>query len=390
MNLTPLSDDLNIIAKLDDEPNDVGGMTPSELKSRFDLAGNIIKAYLNGSLLPMLQAVADTAANIEGIEGVLHTLVNDDTRLVTGKAVAEAMESHGYGDMMKATYDTDNDGKVDTAELADKAVKLRTARTIALSGGATGSTSFDGSGNATIPVTALDPSVLNAPVPISRGGTGAATAAAGLYAMIQALALTDTAVQSTDRIPYAKGASGTASYLTLSNLLVELGKLGAYRTGGTDVAVADGGTGASTAAEARANLGAAAANHTHPASDTINLVYPVGSIYISANSTNPGTLFGTGTWERVKDRFLLAAGDDYTAGDTGGEAEHTLTVAEMPSHRHTTNSYAHYYTDSGSYSINSSGGRTGIDQLTTTYAGGGEAHNNMPPYLAVYVWKRIA
>lgn len=67
--------------------------------------------------------------------------------------------------------------------------------------------------------------------------------------------------------------------------------------------------------------------------DIINIVYPVGSIYMSVNSTSPASLFG-GTWERIKDRFLLAAGDTYSAGSTGGEAQHTLTVDEMPSHYH--------------------------------------------------------
>ena len=62
-------------------------------------------------------------------------------------------------------------------------------------------------------------------------------------------------------------------------------------------------------------------------------VWPVGSIYMSVNSTNPGTLFG-GTWQRLKDRFLLGAGDTYAAGSQGGEATHTLTIDEMPAHSH--------------------------------------------------------
>ena len=61
--------------------------------------------------------------------------------------------------------------------------------------------------------------------------------------------------------------------------------------------------------------------------------YPVGSIYMSVNSTSPASLFG-GTWEQLKDRFLLGAGDTYTNGSTGGESTHTLTVDEMPSHTH--------------------------------------------------------
>ena len=66
----------------------------------------------------------------------------------------------------------------------------------------------------------------------------------------------------------------------------------------------------------------------------LNLVYPVGSIYWSSNNTNPGTLFG-GTWTQIKDKFILAAGDSYTNGATGGAATVTLTVSNMPSHSHT-------------------------------------------------------
>ena len=61
--------------------------------------------------------------------------------------------------------------------------------------------------------------------------------------------------------------------------------------------------------------------------------YPVGSIYMSVNSTNPGELFG-GTWKQIQGRFLLGQGSGYSAGAMGGEASHTLTVAEMPSHYH--------------------------------------------------------
>ena len=69
--------------------------------------------------------------------------------------------------------------------------------------------------------------------------------------------------------------------------------------------------------------------------------YPVGSIYLSVNSTNPGTIFG-GTWEQIKDRFLLACGSTYSNGSTGGEAKHTLTTNEMPSHSHALNKNVPY------------------------------------------------
>ena len=117
--------------------------------------------------------------------------------------------------------------------------------------------------------------------------------------------------------------------------------------------------------------------------------YPVGSIYLSVSGASPSTLFG-GTWERIQDRFLLCAGTTYAAGSTGGEASHKLTVGEMPSHSHgievkyLNNSQYSGYVGSDDYQS-----RYGFTS-TTMAAGGGAAHNNMPPYLAVYVWKRTA
>lgn len=125
-------------------------------------------------------------------------------------------------------------------------------------------------------------------------------------------------------------------------------------------------------------------------SELLNVVYPVGSIYMSVNSTSPATLFG-GTWERIQDRFLLAAGSTYVAGNTGGEATHTLTVGEIPSHNHP-------YAYNGQLSnIGTEAFRLVANDRTNNYTGtpngytgGGQAHNNMPPYLTVYMWKRTA
>lgn len=137
------------------------------------------------------------------------------------------------------------------------------------------------------------------------------------------------------------------------------------------------------------------------------LIYPVGSLYLSAVDTDPGALFG-GTWERIRDRFLLAAGTAYGAGTTGGEAVHTLAESELPTHAHDPANQAGYYgfiTNSqkaftvGDMGVQSGSGRYypyapaafDISRNTKTGSvGGGKAHNNMPPYLAVYVWQRTA
>ena len=166
-------------------------------------------------------------------------------------------------------------------------------------------------------------------------------------------------------------------------------------------------------------------NLENSVSNILNAVYPVGAIYISTVSTSPATLFG-GTWSQIQDTFLLCAGSTYTAGSTGGEAAHTLTTAETPAHTHTrgtmnitghcvpahssgvcylnvTGAAGAFYTglpvdncgkvqvsgtwtaDRGLY-FDASRNWTG----ETSSVGSGGSHNNMPPYLTVYVWKRTA
>lgn len=162
-----------------------------------------------------------------------------------------------------------------------------------------------------------------------------------------------------------------------------------------------------SAASSASAAAKSAKSATQAAKSAIDMVYPVGSIYMSVNSTNPASLFG-GTWEQIKDRFLLAAGDTYSAGSTGGEAQHTLTVDEMPEHRHLP--YVDGSTDSSSYRLfmgsdawyNDSAGTSQFRvtgdyntrykgfEANTNSVGGSQPHNNMPPYLTVYMWKRTA
>ena len=122
----------------------------------------------------------------------------------------------------------------------------------------------------------------------------------------------------------------------------------------------------------------------------VDLVYPIGAIYMSVNDIHPSTLFG-GTWEQLKDRFLLGAGSTYSNGDTGGSATHKLTVNEIPSHSHSTN--FNYGTSVGNYEnvcLTSDYKGKVVKSDWISSAGGGQAHNNMPPYLTVYMWKRTA
>lgn len=140
-------------------------------------------------------------------------------------------------------------------------------------------------------------------------------------------------------------------------------------------------------------------------SHIVNLIYPVGSIYMSVNSTSPATLFG-GTWTQLQNRFLLGAGSSYANGATGGAATVTLTTDQLPKHNHEGIYYSALAAknlvtlNSGSVSFHvpwgspdyagDYGAGNGSTELMTGNTGGGAAHNNMPPYLVVYMWKRTA
>lgn len=153
--------------------------------------------------------------------------------------------------------------------------------------------------------------------------------------------------------------------------------------------------------------------------DLLDKVYPVGAIYLSMVSTDPGTLFG-GTWKRISQGRMLLGADDstYKAGATGGSATETLNINQIPGHTHSgSTSWADLQGWWGGFSKESNG--SGIVSTTSTYntkivatgyddrwgkrqhidashnhslsinsTGGGQAHNNMSPYLAVYIWQR--
>lgn len=197
---------------------------------------------------------------------------------------------------------------------------------------------------------------------------------------------------------YGKGTTSVYGHVKLSDSTV------------ATTAAASGGTAATpkavSAALAAAKSYADSVGGAPSKEALLDMVYPVGTIYMSSNSTSPATLFG-GTWVQLQDRFMIAAGPTYPAGTTGGSAthvhttgDHVLTTNEMPSHNHVL-----FYPNSAGQGVANIGYPDATINKTwwaeackTGNEGGGAAHNhgdtgsasNLPPYWAVCMWERTA
>jgi hypothetical protein len=151
-------------------------------------------------------------------------------------------------------------------------------------------------------------------------------------------------------------------------------------------------------------LASGAVQASNLATGSLVAAFPVGSIYMNAsNSDNPSTLLGFGTWVAFgAGRVIIGEGSDsddqptpetvsFTAGEEGGEYNHTLTIGEIPAHTHTIpnniiqsgNARVDQYEDD--YNI-----FPFVTTSTTSSVGGGQSHNNLQPYIVVHMWKRTA
>ena len=138
-------------------------------------------------------------------------------------------------------------------------------------------------------------------------------------------------------------------------------------------------------------------------SDLLNLIFPIGSIYIGdENSSSPASWIG-GTWQQIEDKFLLASGSSYTAGDTGGSATHTHTldngyakiayIWQDSQNRLIQNAKTVTQWSSTRYTRTSGNGYTDGAKNTTeavTLGGTTDSSSNIPPYKVVRVWQRTA
>lgn len=123
-----------------------------------------------------------------------------------------------------------------------------------------------------------------------------------------------------------------------------------------------------------------------------NRIYPIGSVYISLSDTDPGAMFG-GQWVAIENRFLLGASEEYPVGTEDGEATHVLSVEELPSHTHPQRggpANKPVIPEDGKDKIYPMREVSGAYDQVTGSTGGNKPHNNMPPYYAVYMWRRVA
>ena len=127
--------------------------------------------------------------------------------------------------------------------------------------------------------------------------------------------------------------------------------------------------------------------------ESLKLAFPIGQPYITQSNTNPSTILGFGTWERVKGKVLVGLDEDDAdeyfdeIGKEGGEKKHTLTVDEIPAHSHTIRNGSNGLDGGSDWAVSNSGS----SNWQTANAGGGQAHNNLQPYKVVgYMWIRTA
>lgn len=225
---------------------------------------------------------------------------------------------------------------------------------------------------------------------LPKGDTGATpqisvqvqTGAAGSEASVS---VTGTAEEPVIHLTIPRGDVGAIENLTINGKPVESGTI--TLTAADVGALAEDGTAADSSKLGGKTL-----------AEIMLALYPVGAVYISENSTSPASLFG-GTWESIGGRFLLGADATYAAGGTGGEATHTLTTDEMPEHKHKGITIAGNkltaWSETGTggvFDMNSlfNGSGHNTNDFYAEPEGGSQPHNNMPPYLAVYMWKRVS
>lgn len=128
-------------------------------------------------------------------------------------------------------------------------------------------------------------------------------------------------------------------------------------------------------------------------------IYPVGCYYMSSLPDRPEDVLGFGTWERIKGRMIVGVDENDasfdTAGKTGGSKAHTLTMEQIPNHNFSFGTTTQVYSNqpTGDYiptSIKPFAATASRSTIYTNSLGGGQAHNNMPPYETAYIWKRTA
>lgn len=384
--------------------------TGSEISTVFYGEGAIFTSSTDSILDDehIIPSLADLLAQIDAMESA--TAAANTAISNANTATTNANEAAGKANTAADTANTAADNANEATGNANTAADTANAAAGKIDSMTVTATTLETGSPATATLTTVDGHYqLNLGLPKGNtGDTGATpqisvqveTGAAGSEAQVS---VSGTAEEPVIHLTIPRGDTGAIENMTINGKPVE---------SGTITLTAED-LGASTAEEVsqlkndKLDKTATAADSSKLGGKTIAEImlalYPVGAVYISANSTSPASLFG-GTWESIGGRFLLGADATYAAGSTDGEATHTLTRNELPiitgsiAMRASESQYNTIITADGVFNtalesnvsstlaLNGSGN---LSRLNMSF-GGNEAHNNMPPYLAVYMWKRVS
>lgn len=428
------------------------------------------KKNITATSISIVNSATSTAANTYGykdMEGIYFICQASGTFAEIGFETGDWIISTGAKwekidntDAVKSVNGQTGTVNITRVNEAGTADKLKTARTIALKGDATGSTTFDGSANKDINVTLANTGVTAGTYNnVTVDAKGRVVSASNIKTSVVS-EITGNGTQKEFNIAHSLGknvivqvflngqqiGSDTADELVGVDVYTTAEKVKlVFATAPSTsqkfkVVISSGGNGVESLTPTAADDNKVAIADSTAATgwkfgkvgtdnldktSILNLVYPVGSIYMSTNSTNPKDFLG-GTWEawgkgRVPVGVDLSDTDFNDAGKMGGEKTHYLSVSEMPSHNHegtytspksettgkpddngeySDTKYSVHYdvTESGMRYVETSSGMVVpiplsnvIESIHGVYPNGGsQAHNNLQPYITCYMWKRTA
>lgn len=265
--------------------------------------------------------LADIKVEVAKAQASQTAASNSASAAATSESNAKSSETVAATSAANAKTSENNAKASETSATASAS----TATTKATAAGDSASAAVVSEANAKTSETNAKTSETNAASSKNAAASSASTAASKATSAANSAALSES---------YAVGGTGTRAGEDMDNAKYYSEQAKAYYNNLSQAGAVTGVKGDAESAYRQGNVNITPANiGALPVNALLDKIYPVGSVYMSVNKVSPASFLG-GTWEQIKDRFLLGAGDTYAAGNTGGEAAHALTIGEMPQHNH--------------------------------------------------------